>query len=69
MLASVTYAAGIIDERMFTALVLASILTSLAAGLWLRWRLARDPEAFIESARLPAALEPGGRQGRGHAQH
>ncbi len=55
VLASVAYAAGIIDERMFTALVLASILTSLATGLWLRWRLARDSEAFAELAKPPAA--------------
>jgi Kef-type K+ transport system membrane component KefB len=46
VLASVAYAAGIIDERMFTALVLASILTSLATGLWLRWRLVRNPSVF-----------------------
>lgn len=46
VLASVAYAAGIIDDRMFTALVLASILTSYATGLWLRWRLARNPNAF-----------------------
>lgn len=46
VLASVAYAAGIIDDRMFTALVLASILTSLATGLWLRWRLVRNPNAF-----------------------
>ncbi|CAN7629912.1 cation:proton antiporter [Mesorhizobium sp. LjNodule214] len=55
VLASVAYAAGIIDERMFTALVLASILTSLATGLWLRWRLARDSEVFAELARPPAS--------------
>jgi Kef-type K+ transport system membrane component KefB len=54
VLASVAYAAGIIDERMFTALVLASILTSLATGLWLRWRLAHDPNVFAELARPPA---------------
>jgi Kef-type K+ transport system membrane component KefB len=58
VLASVAHAAGIIDERMFTALVLASILTSLGTGLWLRWRLARDPTAFSEPARPPAALKP-----------
>jgi K+:H+ antiporter len=54
VLASVAYAAGIIDERMFTALVLASILTSLACGLWLRWRLVRDPTVFVELARSQA---------------
>lgn len=67
VLASVAHASGIIDDRMFTALVLASLLTSLATGLWLRWRLARDPKAFTEPEPLPAALEPGGRQGREHA--
>lgn len=68
VLASVALAAGIIDDRLFTALVLASILTSLAAGLWLRWRLASDPGAFAEFP-LAAALEPGRRQGREHAHH
>ena len=58
VLASVAHAAGIIDGRMFTALVLASILTSLAAGLWLRWRLAHDPMAFTESERVPGTLRP-----------
>jgi Kef-type K+ transport system membrane component KefB len=46
VLASVAHAAGIIDDRMFTALVLASILTSLATGLWFRWRLAKEPKRF-----------------------
>ena len=45
VLASVAHAAGIIDDRMFTALVLA-ILTSLATGLWFRWRLAKEPKRF-----------------------
>jgi len=58
VLASVALAAGIIDGRMFTALVLASILTSLAAGLWLRWRLAHDPKAFTESAQVSGTLRP-----------
>lgn len=58
VLASIAYAAGIIDDRMFTALVLASIVTSLAAGLWLRWRLAQDPRAFTESEPVPATLRP-----------
>ena len=55
VLASVAYAAGIIDEHFFTALVVASILTSLATGLWLRWRLAQNPEVFDELARSSAA--------------
>jgi len=54
VLASVAHVAGIIDDRMFTALVLASILTSLATGLWLRWRLVRNPKIFGELARAPA---------------
>ncbi|WP_018237173.1 cation:proton antiporter [Ensifer sp. BR816] len=55
VLASVAHAAGIIDSRMFTALVLASILTSLATGLWLRWRLVRNPTAFADwGDRLPS---------------
>jgi Kef-type K+ transport system membrane component KefB len=41
VVASVGLASGIIDERMFTALVLASLVTSLAAGIWFRWRRAR----------------------------
>ena len=69
VLASVALAAGIIDGRMFTALVLASIVTSLGTGLWLRWRLARDPGAFAEESGRSPVLEPGGRQGREHPQH
>lgn len=38
VLASLAYAAQIIDEALFVALVMASILTSLMAGAWLRWR-------------------------------
>jgi Kef-type K+ transport system membrane component KefB len=67
VLASTALAAGIIDDRMFIALVLASILTSFATGLWLRWRLTRDAQAFEE--RLSPVLEPGRRQGREHPQH
>ncbi len=58
VLASVAHATGIIDGRMFTALVIASIVTSLVTGLWLRWRLAHEPKAFAEPSRQPAALEP-----------
>jgi Kef-type K+ transport system membrane component KefB len=38
VLASVTFASGIIDESLFVALVLTSMLTSLMTGIWLRWR-------------------------------
>lgn len=58
VLASVALAAGIIDERMFTALVLASILTSLATGLWLRRRLVRDPGAFADSRQSSPIRHP-----------
>ncbi len=54
VLASVAHAAGIIDGRMFTALVLASILTSFGTGLWLRWRIVRDPKVFAGLAGSPA---------------
>jgi Kef-type K+ transport system membrane component KefB len=36
VLASVTLAAGVIDQGMFTSLVLLSVLSSQAAGVWLR---------------------------------
>jgi Kef-type K+ transport system membrane component KefB len=54
VLASVAHGAGIINERMFTTLVLASILTSLLTGLWLRWRLVSNPKVFAEPAGVPA---------------
>ncbi len=38
VLASVVFAAEIIDEKLFVALVLTSILTSLISGIWLLWR-------------------------------
>ena len=50
VLASVAHAAGIIDDRMFTALVLASILTSLATQLWFRWRLSNEPKRYEQAA-------------------
>ena len=67
VLASVALAAGIIDERMFTALVAASILTALGTGIWLRWRLAHDPNAFAQLAPSPRVLEANGLQG--HMTH
>jgi Kef-type K+ transport system membrane component KefB len=42
VLASVAHATGIIDDALFVAFVLASIITSLATGSWLRWRLSHD---------------------------
>ena len=58
VLASVAHAAGIIDARMFTALVLASILTSLATGIWLRRRLISDPATFEFNPTYPVAGRP-----------
>jgi Kef-type K+ transport system membrane component KefB len=37
VLASVAFDFGLIDERLFVALVLAAILTPLAAGAWFRY--------------------------------
>lgn len=48
VLASLAYAAKIIDEALFVALILASILTSLIAGSWLRFRRAK-----VASSRVP----------------
>jgi K+:H+ antiporter len=49
VLASVTYAAGVITEDLYTVLVMLSIVTSQAAGVWLEHRFGR-----------PAATEPAG---------
>jgi len=46
VLASLAYAAGIIDQYLFVALVMTSILTSLIAGIWLRRRLDSQAGAF-----------------------
>lgn len=46
VLASLAFAADIIDADLFVALVLTSILTSLMAGVWLRKRIDRDAESF-----------------------
>jgi len=35
--ASVAFDFGLIDQRLFVALVLAAIVTSLAAGAWFRY--------------------------------
>lgn len=43
VLATVTFGAGVINERFFVALVLLSVLTSQLAGAWLIRALARDP--------------------------
>ncbi len=46
VLASLAYATRIIDQYLFTALIITSILTSLTAGIWLRMRLHMHPEQF-----------------------
>jgi len=47
VLASLAYAAEIIDQSLFVTLVLTSILTSLFAGIWLRWRSRVAPGVFV----------------------
>jgi Kef-type K+ transport system membrane component KefB len=56
VLASVTFAAGIINGAFFVALVLLSILTSQLAGAWLTRALAQDPRSV--SADLPHTPTP-----------
>jgi len=41
VLATIAFSAGLISEPFFVALVLIAIVTSLATGYWLRYRLAR----------------------------
>jgi Kef-type K+ transport system membrane component KefB len=55
VLASVTYAAGVITEDFYTVLVMLSIVTSQAAGAWLEHRFGRPPPAG-----QPATVEPAG---------
>jgi Kef-type K+ transport system membrane component KefB len=44
VLATTAYAAGIIDPRAFTALIVLAMTTSVFAGSWLAWMLRSDPE-------------------------
>jgi len=46
VLASLAYASKIIDEQLFAALVMTSILTSLFAGVWLRRRIDVESSQF-----------------------
>lgn len=46
VLASLSYAAGVIDQHLFVTLVMTSILTSLLAGVWLRRRLDMEAGQF-----------------------
>jgi Kef-type K+ transport system membrane component KefB len=46
VLASLAYAAEIIDDRLFVTLVMTSIITALVAGIWLRHRVASESRFF-----------------------
>ncbi|HEV7805571.1 MAG TPA: cation:proton antiporter [Solirubrobacteraceae bacterium] len=59
VLASVSLAAGIVDESFFTSMVMLAIVTSLAAGWWLE-RTVRDGD--------PPRPEPSGESGRDQAR-
>jgi Kef-type K+ transport system membrane component KefB len=44
VLATTAFAAGILDSRAFTALIVLALATSVFAGSWLAWMLRSDPE-------------------------
>ncbi|MDN0200715.1 cation:proton antiporter [Streptomyces sp. S.PNR 29] len=63
VLATVTFGAGVINERFFVALVLLSIVTSQLAGAWLIRAMTKHPgfeEADAEAATTPAAPSESG---------
>jgi Kef-type K+ transport system membrane component KefB len=67
VLATTAFAAGIIDPRAFTALIVLALATSVFAGTWLAWMLRSDPETerHIRSdspldEQLPTGNEHGG---------
>jgi Kef-type K+ transport system membrane component KefB len=45
VLASVAYSAGVINSKFFNALIITSIITSLIAGIWLRFRVSSIKES------------------------
>jgi Kef-type K+ transport system membrane component KefB len=51
VLASVAYDAGLINAQFYTTLVLTAVLTSQAAGAWLRFVLARNLPLLSETPR------------------
>jgi hypothetical protein len=64
VLASVAYDAGIINAQFYTTLVLTAVLTSQAAGAWLRFVLSRgwpllstNPTETWASADVKAVVE------------
>ncbi len=44
VLATTAFAAGIIEVRAFTGLIVLALVTSVFAGIWLAWMLRADPE-------------------------
>jgi Kef-type K+ transport system membrane component KefB len=50
VLASTTYAAGIIDARLYTTFVMLAVVTSLIAGTWLQRTVAAAPQPASDGA-------------------
>ena len=46
VLATVTYAAGIINLEFFTVLILTTMLSSMIAGYYLRYQQRKNPKIF-----------------------
>ena len=51
VLATVAYAAQIINIEFFTVLILLTMLSSLLAGYWLRYQQRLDPDVFTNLTR------------------
>ena len=69
VLATVAFDAQIIDERFFVTLVLVAVVTSLAAGSWFRYVLARGWELLVVRGEAPGeptvtSADGAGRNGR-----
>lgn len=62
VLATVAFDAQIIDERFFVTLVLVAVVTSLAAGVWFRYVIARGWELLVIRGERPPEVsgEPAG---------
>jgi len=61
VLASVAYAAGIINAPFYTTLILLSVITSQAAGAWLEHVLRKGKPLLTEEPETQATDESGGR--------